>query len=68
LRTEWKISKRQDLWNVVPSKVRNCYGFIFPLEDMISEMSVDQRNLWVDLAQNQLKKLTHDSKYKPLQY
>lgn len=68
LRTEWKISKRQDLWNVVPSKVRDwCYGFIFPLEDMISEMSVDQRNLWVDLAQNQLKKLTHDSKYKPLQ-
>ena len=57
LRTEWKISKRQDLWNVVPSKVRDwCYGFVFPLEDMIGDMSVEQRNLWVDLAQNQLKK------------
>jgi hypothetical protein len=57
LRTQWNISKRQDLWNVVPSKVRDwCYGFILPLEDMISELSVDQRNLWVDLAQNQLKK------------
>ena len=61
LRAEWNISKRQDLWNVVPSEVRDwCYAFIFPLESIIRNISTKELKLLMGIAKKQLDKMLEE--------
>jgi hypothetical protein len=58
LRKHVGVNPEEDLWNVVPAKVRNwCHAFILPLEDSVSELSDEERRCLMGLAKKRLGKL-----------
>lgn len=52
------VSPEEDLWDIVPTKVRNwCHAFILPLEDSVSILTDDERIALMKLAKSRLWKL-----------
>ena len=58
LRQNVGASLEEDIWEVVPVKVRNwCHAFVLPLEDTLPDLSDTERTILIGIAKKSLGKL-----------
>ena len=58
LRQNVGATLEEDIWEVVPVKVRNwCHAFVLPLEDSLPDLSDTERTILIGIAKKSLGKL-----------
>jgi hypothetical protein len=58
LRNCWKIPSKRNIWDIVPPEVRDwCHAFVIPLEDELSNLSKEEREIFITIAKRRLHAL-----------